>query len=111
MKMASKLAFLVVATVLSATAARAQVNAGAQAPEASVPFVMTQVASFNRPWRIAFLPDGHMLITERVGPIWLVTQDGHRPRWPTSRPCWLRGRAACSACSSRPTTLRTNRST
>ena len=66
MKMASKLAFLAATAVLSATAARAQVNAGAQAAEASVPFVMTQVASFNQPWRIAFLPDGRMLIRERV---------------------------------------------
>ena len=78
MKMASTLAFLALATVLSATAARAQANAGAQAAQASVPFVMTQVASFNQPWRIAFLPDGRMLITERVGPVWLVTQDGHK---------------------------------
>ena len=37
---------------------------------------MTQVATFNLPWRIAFLPDGRMLITEKVGPIWLVTQQG-----------------------------------
>ncbi len=37
---------------------------------------MTQVATFNLPWRIAFLPDGRMLITEKVGPIWLVTQEG-----------------------------------
>jgi aldose sugar dehydrogenase len=78
MKMASKLAFLAVAAVLSATAARAQVNAGTQAAEASVPFSMTQVASFNQPWRIAFLPDGRMLVTERVGPVWLVTQDGQK---------------------------------
>jgi glucose/arabinose dehydrogenase len=37
---------------------------------------MTQVAEFNLPWRIAFLPDGRMLITEKVGPVWLVTQSG-----------------------------------
>src|SRR3954471_4323839 len=37
---------------------------------------MTQVATFNLPWRIAFLPDGRMLITEKVGPVWLVTQQG-----------------------------------
>ena len=78
MKMVSKLAFLAAVAVLSATAARAQVNIGARAPEASAPFVMTEVASFNQPWRIAFLPDGRMLITERVGPVWLVTQDGHK---------------------------------
>jgi aldose sugar dehydrogenase len=57
-------------------AAQAQVNAGSQAPEASLPFTMTQVATFNLPWRIAFLPDGRMLVTEKVGPLWLVTQEG-----------------------------------
>jgi glucose/arabinose dehydrogenase len=62
-------------TFVSATA-QAQVNAGTQKPEASVPFTMTQVAEFKLPWRIAFLPDGRMLITEKVGPVWLVTQHG-----------------------------------
>src|SRR5262249_9729105 len=41
---------------LVSTVAQAQVNAGTQAPEASLPFTMTQVATFNLPWRIAFLP-------------------------------------------------------
>src|SRR5580658_8780852 len=56
--------------------AGAQINAGEQKPEASVPFTLTQVTTLNLPWRIAFLPDGRMLITEKVGPIWLVTQQG-----------------------------------
>ncbi|MEQ1912537.1 MAG: PQQ-dependent sugar dehydrogenase [Vicinamibacterales bacterium] len=62
-------------TFVSATA-QAQVNAGEQKAEPSLPFTMTQVATFNLPWRIAFLPDGRMLITEKVGPLWLVTQQG-----------------------------------
>jgi glucose/arabinose dehydrogenase len=61
---------------LASTAAQAQVNAGNQPPEETLPFTMTQVASFDLPWRIAFLPDGRMLITEKVGPLWLVTQQG-----------------------------------
>ncbi len=61
---------------LTASVAQAQVNAGEQKPEANVPFTMTSVTTFNLPWRIAFLPDGRMLITEKVGPLWLVTQAG-----------------------------------
>src|SRR5436190_15507813 len=57
-------------------AAHAQINAGELKPEPNLPFTMTQVATFKLPWRIAFLPDGRMLITEKVGPIWLVTQKG-----------------------------------
>ena len=64
-------------TLVPATV-RAQINAGELKPESSLPFTMTQVATFNRPWRIAFLPDGRMLVTEKVGPVWLVTQQGEK---------------------------------
>jgi glucose/arabinose dehydrogenase len=64
-------------TVVSATA-HAQVNAGEQKPEAGLPFTMTQVATFELPWRIAFLPDGRMLVTEKVGPVWLLSAEGHK---------------------------------
>lgn len=68
-----------VATVLvafGASGVEAQVNAGEQKAEPNLPFVMTQVATFSLPWRLAFLPDGRMLVTEKVGPVWLVTRDG-----------------------------------
>jgi glucose/arabinose dehydrogenase len=39
---------------------------------------MTPVATFELPWRIAFLPDGRMLITEKVGPVWLVSAQGQK---------------------------------
>ncbi len=94
---------LLLAAMVS-TQAYAQVNAGAQAPEKSMPFAMTQVATFNLPWRIAFLPDGRMLITEKVGPVWLVTQKGKRPPSPTFPPSCMAGRAACWASMSRPIT-------
>jgi len=68
----------------------AQVNAGDQKPEANLPFNMTQVATFNLPWRIAFLPDGRMLVTEKVGPIWLVTPQGQK-RPVTNYPASLYG--------------------
>jgi glucose/arabinose dehydrogenase len=61
---------------LAATHADAQINAGEQKPEASLPFNMVQVTTLNLPWRIAFLPDGRMLITEKVGGMVLVTQQG-----------------------------------
>jgi glucose/arabinose dehydrogenase len=72
------LASAMLLVTLVATAADAQVNAGTKAPEPSLPFTMTQVTTFNQPWRIAFLPDGRMLITEKVGPVWLVTQQGEK---------------------------------
>jgi glucose/arabinose dehydrogenase len=52
--------------MVASTAAQAQVNAGTLSPEPSLPFTMTEVASFDLPWRIAFLPDGRMLVTEKV---------------------------------------------
>lgn len=61
---------------LTAAGADAQVNAGAQKPEATTPFNMVQVTTLDLPWRIAFLPDGRMLITEKVGTLQLVTQAG-----------------------------------
>src|SRR3989441_3782348 len=64
--------------MLVSSAARAQINAGELKPQPDLPFTMTQVATFNLPWRIAFLPDGRMLITEKVGPVWLVTQQGQK---------------------------------
>src|SRR5258708_14511457 len=63
---------------LASAQARAQINAGELKPESSLPFTMTQVATFKLPWRIAFLPDGRMLVTEKVGPVWLVTQQGEK---------------------------------
>jgi len=65
---------------LMAPDARAQVNAGLQKAEPTLPFTMTKVATFNLPWRIAFLPDGRMIITEKPGPVWLVTPQGTKTR-------------------------------
>jgi glucose/arabinose dehydrogenase len=62
----------------AATQSNAQVNAGEQKPEANVPFNMVQVTTLKLPWRIAFLPDGRMLISEKVGSMELVTQKGEQ---------------------------------
>jgi glucose/arabinose dehydrogenase len=63
---------------LVSTTAHAQINAGELTPEPDLPFTLTQVAMFKLPWRIAFLPDGRMLVTEKVGPVWVVTQKGEK---------------------------------
>src|SRR5688572_13345977 len=73
MKTLSRAALLL--TLVPATVG-AQVNVGGKPPEADVPFTLTQVATFNLPWRIAVLPDGRMLITEKPGAVWLVTPQG-----------------------------------
>jgi aldose sugar dehydrogenase len=52
---------------LMAGVASAQVNMGEQKGSADLPFNVTKVAEFNLPWKIAFLPDGRMLITDKVG--------------------------------------------
>jgi glucose/arabinose dehydrogenase len=71
-----KLPIAALVAALAATRVDAQINAGERKPEPSLPFTITQVATFNLPWRIAFLPDGRMLVTEKVGPVWLVTPQG-----------------------------------
>jgi glucose/arabinose dehydrogenase len=63
---------------MAVAVASAQVNVGEQKPEPSLPFTMTTVGTFNLPWRLAFLPDGRMLITEKPGPVWVVTQSGEK---------------------------------
>jgi len=65
-------------SVVAATSVWAQVNAGEQKPKPSLPFNMVQVATLKFPWRIAFLPDGRMLITEKMGGLELVTQKGEK---------------------------------
>lgn len=62
--------------LLVTTPAMAQINAGSLAPTADKPFTVTKVAQFNLPWRMAFLPDARMLITEKGGKVFLATPDG-----------------------------------
>jgi aldose sugar dehydrogenase len=89
--MMMKLAKSVLLLTLASAAAPAQVNVGEQKPEASLPFTMTTVSTFELPWRLAFLPDGRMLITEKVGPIWLVTQQGEKVPVANTPPVYWQG--------------------
>ncbi|KQN74696.1 PQQ-dependent sugar dehydrogenase [Devosia sp. Leaf64] len=68
-----------VSTALLASPTLAQsVNAGDRTATTELPFESTSVAEFNTPWAIAFLPDGRMLVTEKPGRAYLVTQAGEK---------------------------------
>ena len=96
---------------LAATHADAQINAGEQKPEPSLPFNMVQVTTLDLPWRIAFLPDGRMLITEKVGGMELVTQQGAKTPVANVPAVLTRDKAACWVSFSRRTTPRITVST
>jgi len=79
MKTFLKVALLI--TLVTAAAAQTQIpNAGTQPPaDTNLPFTVTKVVDdLKLPWRIAFLPDGRMLVTEKVGPVWLITPTGEK---------------------------------
>ena len=63
---------------MATSSASAQVNSGKQKSDPNLPFTITPVTTLSLPWKIAFLPDGRMLITEKVGALWLVTQGGNK---------------------------------
>src|SRR5215467_14017406 len=89
--MLMKLAKAALLFTVVAGAAWTQVNIGEQKPEASLPFTMTTVASFKLPWRLAFLPDGRMLITEKPGPVWVVSQQGEKIQVENTPPVYWQG--------------------
>ena len=73
-----KLSIAVCLSAQLAGGAFAQINAGDHPVDLNAPFKMTQVATFDLPWRVAFLPDGRMLVTEKVGRLQLVTLQGNK---------------------------------
>ncbi len=87
-----------------AAAAWAQVDVGEQKPESGLPFTTTTVANFKLPWRLAFVTDGRMLVTEKVGSVFLVSQKGEKIEVGNTPPSIFRARAACVGSSYRPIT-------
>ncbi|MET3613151.1 glucose/arabinose dehydrogenase [Rhizobium aquaticum] len=69
-------------TALAASAAlspaMAQVNAATVKETAEAPFTLSKIAQFDYPWKIAFLQDGRMLVTEKPGKLWIATQKGQK---------------------------------
>ena len=53
----------------------ASLNAQAQS---GLPFNVEEITEFEEPWALTFLPDGRMLVTEKRGSIFLVTQEGNQ---------------------------------
>ncbi|TAN27588.1 MAG: PQQ-dependent sugar dehydrogenase [Castellaniella sp.] len=53
-------------------------NAGPLPASHPLPFRAQRVATFEYPWALAFLPDARLLVTEKPGRMFLVTQDGHK---------------------------------
>ena len=86
-----KLANGIFLAALLTSAAHAQTNAGEQKSDPDLPFAITKVASFDLPWRIAFLPDGRMLVTEKVGRVDLVTPQGAKTEIGGVPPSYVRG--------------------
>lgn len=51
-----------------------------QAHSQDLPFEVTPIAEFNEPWAMTFLPDGRLIVTEKRGRVFIVTQDGDKSR-------------------------------
>ena len=64
--------FLILATALLPASAFAFEVTGTE----GTPLVAQELAAFDEPWAMTFLPDGRMLVTEKGGDLALVSADG-----------------------------------
>lgn len=62
----SPLSLLASALLVASAAASAQAPAAADRP-----FEAVEVARFDEPWAMTFLPDGRLLVTEKAGRLWV----------------------------------------
>jgi glucose/arabinose dehydrogenase len=44
----------------------------------SKPFTSSTIATFDSPWAMTFLPDGHLLVSEKEGQLYKLTQSGQK---------------------------------
>jgi len=72
------LAAIAVWATLAGSAHAESVNAGNRPTSPTKPFVAKEIASFDTPWALAFLPNGNLLLTEKPGEIFLVTRNGRK---------------------------------
>lgn len=56
------------------------------ASDRTTPFTRTEVADFESPWAMTFLPSGEMLVTEKTGQIKILSPDGKQVRLVTGTP-------------------------
>ena len=70
------LATLGLTSALALRTCQADTVAGKSRPQApaaaALPFAITEVANFDEPWAMAFLPDGRLLVTEKAGHLKLL---------------------------------------
>ena len=52
------------------------INAGGRAAVAENSFKVQEIAAFNTPWAIAFMPDQRLLVTEKAGHMFVVNRTG-----------------------------------
>lgn len=55
-------------------------------PTTGVVSTTTVVSGLQNPWSLAFLPDGRMLVTGRMGTLWLISADGSQRQEVSSLP-------------------------
>ena len=66
--------FLTIVTLAVPSVAGAFQNEGTM----GTALAAAQIAEFNAPWAMTFLPDGTLLVTEKKGVLWHVAQDGSK---------------------------------
>ena len=91
-----------VAAVLAA--APLGILAGVAGSEAHAFRVVTVTSGLDHPWGLAFLPDGRMLVTERVGRLRMVTAEGRLDPEPVAGVPRVASSASATTAAFRPTT-------